>query len=67
MALLEIKFWELDDFNAGTKSAEGRCAWGGSSCTKKPEFTVTDRTGANIGACEVHTLTYIRDRLRNGA
>ncbi|GAA4076398.1 hypothetical protein [Actinomadura miaoliensis] len=67
MALLEIKFWDVGDFNPGTKSAEGRCTWGGSSCSNKPEFTVTDRTGANLGACGEHVLTYIRDRLTHGA
>ncbi|MFI6522038.1 hypothetical protein ACIBF1_41275 [Spirillospora sp. NPDC050679] len=66
MALLEIKFWERGDFTAGTKSADGRCAWGGPSCEKEPEFTVTDRTGTNFGACDGHVLSYIRDRLKNG-
>ncbi len=66
MASLEIKLWELGDFTPGTKSAQGRCAWGGDSCKEKPEFTVTDRAGSNMGACEKHVVTYIRDRLKNG-
>ncbi|MEU5876787.1 hypothetical protein [Spirillospora sp. NPDC047279] len=66
MALLEIKFWERGDFTVGTKSAEGRCTWGGDSRAEEPEFAVTDRRGTNFGACERHVLSYIRDRLKHG-
>ncbi|XVQ84361.1 hypothetical protein ACQP2K_36940 [Microbispora siamensis] len=30
------------------------------------ESTVTDRAGAGNGACAVHVMVYIRNRLRHG-
>ncbi|KAB8182555.1 hypothetical protein [Microbispora catharanthi] len=66
MDLLQIKFWEADDYRPGTKGHERRCSWGGSSCASPAEFTVTDRAGAHNGACAVHVVDYIRDRLRHG-
>ncbi|HEX6468696.1 MAG TPA: hypothetical protein VF069_06320 [Streptosporangiaceae bacterium] len=60
---LEIKVWEVADFTPGTKSAEGKCTWGGDPCARTPEFTVTDRAGTRWAACEKHIVGYIRDRL----
>ncbi len=35
-------------------------------CASPAEFTVTDRAGAGNGACAIHVVDYIRDRLRHG-